>query len=61
MDRDIACIMDNVTYRSSSDGEPAKVFLGMIDSLLLIIILREKKDTNKAPTTFSLSSTVFAA
>ena len=37
--------MVTITYRKSNDGEPAKVFSGMIDRLLFMIILRMKEKT----------------
>ena len=35
--------MPKITYSISNSGEPAKVFLGMMDRLLSIIILQDKQ------------------
>ena len=53
--------MVTITYRKSNDGEPAKVFSGMIDRLLFMIILRmkEKTEFKKNSKTFSLCTTEF--
>ena len=51
--------MVTITYRKSNDGEPAKVFSGMIDSLLFMIILRMKEKTeikNRKHSAFVLQS-----
>ena len=47
INRGIACIMLQTTYRSSNNEEPAKVSSGIVDSLLFIIILRNKQETGK--------------
>ena len=54
MDRGIACIMVQTTYRSSNNGEPAKVSSGIMDRLLFIFILRDNQETEKETNVFFL-------